>query len=59
MKILTLIIKKEFYDQIVSGEKKKEYREITPRTEKRYCVTFPVYMQNRKESLSPICFAKK
>ena len=37
MKILTLIIKKEFYDQIVSGKKKKEYREITPRTEKRYC----------------------
>ena len=37
MKILTLIIKKEFYDQIISGEKKKEYREITPNTEKRYC----------------------
>lgn len=37
MKILTLIIKKEFYDQIISGEKKNEYREITPNTEKRYC----------------------
>lgn len=37
MKILKLIIKKKFYDQIISGEKKKEYREITPNTEKRYC----------------------
>lgn len=37
MKILSLIIKKKFFDKIISGEKKKEYREITPRTEKRYC----------------------
>lgn len=35
MKILTLIIKQKFFDQIISGEKKQEFREIKPSTEKR------------------------
>lgn len=30
MKILTLTIKKKWYDMILSGEKKEEYREIKP-----------------------------
>lgn len=29
-KVLTLSVKKEWYDKIVSGEKKEEYREIKP-----------------------------
>ena len=33
MKILTLIIKQEHFDQIMSGEKTEEYRETTLRTE--------------------------
>ena len=37
MKVLSLIIKQEFFDQILSGEKKQEFREIRPNTEKKYC----------------------
>lgn len=29
-KVLTLSVKKEWFDKIVSGEKKEEYREIKP-----------------------------
>lgn len=29
-KVLTLSVKKEWFDEIVSGEKKEEYREIKP-----------------------------
>ena len=36
MKILTLIIKQKYFDQIISGEKTDEYRETTLRTEKKY-----------------------
>ena len=35
MKILTLIIKQQYFDQIISGEKKQEFREVKPSTEKR------------------------
>lgn len=36
MKILTLNIKKVFFDQIVRGEKKIEYRELKQTTLNRY-----------------------
>ncbi|GAB1462277.1 hypothetical protein [Pedobacter sp.] len=38
MKILTLIIKQTFFDQIVSGEKKNEYREIRPSNAQKYVI---------------------
>lgn len=34
-KVLTLSVKKEWFDKIVSGEKKEEYREIKPYWENR------------------------
>jgi len=34
--MLTLPIKKKWYDMILSGEKKEEYREIKPYYEKRF-----------------------
>lgn len=37
MEILTLIIKQKFFDEILSGEKKQEFREIRPNTQKKYC----------------------
>ena len=36
MKILNLIIKQVFFDQIIAGTKKQEFREIKPTTEKKY-----------------------
>lgn len=36
MKILTLIIKQCFFDQIIRGEKKEETRELRPKSEKKY-----------------------
>lgn len=38
MKILTLIIKQKFFDQIISGEKTEETREILPTTQNKYVV---------------------
>lgn len=35
--MLTLPIKKKWFDMILSGEKKEEYREIKPYYEKRFC----------------------
>lgn len=37
MEILTLIIKQKFFDEILSGKKRQEYREIRPTTQKKYC----------------------
>ncbi len=37
MKNLTLSIKQVFFDQILSGEKKSEFRDIWPNNIKRYC----------------------
>lgn len=37
MKILNLIVKQEFFDQIVSGQKKQEFREIRPNSNAKYC----------------------
>lgn len=36
MEILTLIIKQKFFDEIVSGKKKQEFRDCKPTTEARY-----------------------
>lgn len=36
MKILTLIIKQTWFDQIIQGEKKQETRELRPKSEKKY-----------------------
>lgn len=36
MNILTLSIKQKFFDQIISGEKKQEFREIRPKNAKKY-----------------------
>lgn len=36
MKVLQLIIRKQYFDQILSGEKTKEIREIKPTTWKKY-----------------------
>ena len=36
MKILNLIIKQVFFDQIIEGTKKQEFREIKPTTAKKY-----------------------
>lgn len=40
MKTLTLQIKKEFLDQILSGKKKEEFREIRPNNSKKYIEYF-------------------
>lgn len=36
MKVLTLSIKREWFDKILAGEKGHEYREIRPNNSKRY-----------------------
>jgi hypothetical protein len=36
MKVLKLIIKRKYFDQIVAGTKKQEFRDIKPSTEKKY-----------------------
>lgn len=38
MKILQLIIKQKYFDQIVAGTKKTETREVIPTTEKKYVI---------------------
>lgn len=37
MKILTLIIKQSYFDLILSGEKTQEFRDLRPKSIKRYC----------------------
>ena len=39
MKTLMLIIKQKFFDEIISGNKKQEFRELKPTTYKKYVVT--------------------
>lgn len=36
MKVLNLIIKQKYFDEILSGEKTEEYREVKPTTFKKY-----------------------
>lgn len=37
MEILTLIIKQKFFDEIIKGTKKQEFREIRPNSQAKYC----------------------
>lgn len=37
MRILTLIIKQKFFDEIIAGTKKQEFREIRPSSQAKYC----------------------
>ena len=37
MKILTLIIKQKYFDEILSGAKTQEFREIRPSSQSKYC----------------------
>lgn len=37
MKILTLIIKQKYFDEIISGKKVQEFREIRPNSQAKYC----------------------
>lgn len=37
MNILTLSIKQKFFDEILARKKKKEYREIRPNSQAKYC----------------------
>lgn len=50
MKTLTLQIKKEFLDQILSGKKKEEFREIRPNNSKKYIEYFD---DNGDEDVKP------
>lgn len=36
MKILSLIIQQKWFDEIIKGNKKQEFRELRPRSEKKY-----------------------
>lgn len=36
MKVLTLIIKQKWFDEIIKGNKKQEFRELRPTSEKKY-----------------------
>lgn len=49
MKILTLSIKQKYFNDILSGEKKQEFREIRPNNSKRYVI----YELNGKEYTDP------
>lgn len=59
--MITLPIKKKWFDMIVSGEKKEEYRSITPyyisRFEKYYEKRITIRLRNgyRKDSPTVIC----
>lgn len=37
MDILTLIVKQKFFDEIIKGVKKQEFREIRPNSQAKYC----------------------
>lgn len=36
MKVLNLIIKQKFFDEIIKGTKKQEFRDVRPTTEQKY-----------------------
>lgn len=37
MKVLTLIIKQKYFDEILAGTKTQEFREIRPSSQSKYC----------------------
>lgn len=52
MKVLTLQIKKEYLDLILSGKKKEEFREIRPNNSKKYIEYFTA--DDGEEDVKPI-----
>ncbi len=38
MKVLQLIIKQSFFNEIIKGSKKQEFREVRPTTQKKYVI---------------------
>ena len=50
-KVLTLIIKQKYFDEIIAGTKKQESREIKPSTERKYILFdedgYPIEDENR------------
>ena len=52
MKTLTLQIKREFLDKILSGEKKEEFREIRPKNSKKYIEYF--IAKDGEEDVKPV-----
>jgi hypothetical protein len=54
MKILHLTLKKKWFDMILSGEKKEEYREIKPYWDKRFIVYDLVEISNTTAYKKPI-----
>lgn len=52
MKILTLQIKKEYLDEILSGKKKEEFREIRPNNSKKYIEYFTA--SDGEEDVKPV-----
>lgn len=46
--MLTLPIKKKWFDMILSGDKKEEYREIKPYYISRFPANFGYFFENRK-----------
>ena len=51
--MLTLPIKKKWYDMILSGEKKEEYREIKPYYETRFCNWFGIIVGKEGNIIRP------
>lgn len=55
MKTIDLIIKQKWFDAILSGEKKEEFREIRPNTMKKYCqVDEEGFVIEKDEVLQPV-----
>lgn len=60
VELLTLPIKRKWFDMIVSGEKKEEYRDIKPYYTSRFPSTFDsfyVMFRNGYSKNSPSCIA--
>ena len=53
MKILTLQIKRPYLEEILSGKKKKEYREIRPKNANKYVIQNPD-AENEEDWLKPV-----
>lgn len=51
--MLVLPIKKKWFDMILSGEKKEEYREITPYYKTRFCNWFGIIVRKDKSIVKP------
>lgn len=51
--MLTLPVKKKWFDMILSGEKKEEYREIKPYYETRFCNWFGIIIGKDGKCIRP------